>query len=404
MQINKSYLQQYADAFVLFEIATHGVDPRETVEGTSLRIKEDEGYKYLLYDECRAQLRKGEPYVDKILSFLPPTYGKNNLVYRMKRGELTQSLDDAGFEMLELALEYLYESDDDEVAFSQVAAVAGGQFDLLGFLFFLKNRNEYLPIRPQVFDSIFNLLGFNSDLAGHCTWEKYQQFNEWIKEVRAFLVLHVNAEMTLLDAHSFLWTIGTEDKGKRIKGFLNKTCEIVEHKQFGKGVIVQDEGDLIVAQFAGIERKFFKKDVDRSGLLTTLHSTATPVDDARFPEEINEENEEIIYEGAKKQVVVNAYERDPRAKEICKEYYIRRDGRIRCQICGFDFGEVYGPEYTNMIHVHHITPISEIGEEYAIEPTKDLIPVCPNCHMVLHAKRGISVEELKEKIRKRCTR
>ena len=400
MQINRSYLQKYTDAFILFEISTHGVDPRETVEGTSLRIKGDEGYKYSLYEECKDQLRRGKPYVDKILRFLPPTWNKNNLVYRMKGEELAQSLDDKGFEMLELALEYLYESDDDKVAFDQIVAAVGGQFDLLGFLFFLKDRNAYLPIRPQVFDLIFNLLSFNSNLAGHCTWEKYQEYNEWIKEIRAFLSLYVNAEITLLDAHSFLWTLGTEDKGGIIKELLDKNYEIVEHKQFGKGIIVRDDGDLIVARFAGIDRKFLKKDVNRTGLLTILHHRATCADDARLPEEIDVEDQEIIYEGAKKQVIVNAYERDPRAKEICRDYYIRRDGRIRCQICGFDFGEVYGPEYTNMIHVHHITPISEIGEEYALEPTKDLIPVCPNCHMVLHAKGGASVEELRARLKR----
>ena len=60
----------------------------------------------------------------------------------------------------------------------------------------------------------------------------------------------------------------------------------------------------------------------------------------------------------------------------------------------------YGPEYANKIHVHHIIPVSEIGEEYVIDPITDLIPVCPNCHMVLHTGEGISVEELKKKVKK----
>lgn len=33
------------DAFALYEIATHGVDPRKTLEGTLMRTKKDEGYK-----------------------------------------------------------------------------------------------------------------------------------------------------------------------------------------------------------------------------------------------------------------------------------------------------------------------------------------------------------------------
>lgn len=48
--------------------------------------------------------------------------------------------------------------------------------------------------------------------------------------------------------------------------------------------------------------------------------------------------------------------------------------------------------------MHHIKPISEIGGEYVVDPVRDLVPVCPNCHMMLHSKaEGVySVEELKQ--------
>lgn len=64
-----------------------------------------------------------------------------------------------------------------------------------------------------------------------------------------------------------------------------------------------------------------------------------------------------------------------------------------CYIDSIAFGE----EFAGKIEVHHIKPISEIGEEYAVDPVRDLVPVCPNCHMMLHSKaEGVySVEELK---------
>ena len=115
--------------------------------------------------------------------------------------------------------------------------------------------------------------------------------------------------------------------------------------------------------------------------------------DCTLPEELNENIKYI--EGTSKTIVVNAYERNVKAKKACIEYY---GNDYKCQICGFKFADKYGAEFRNKIHVHHIKPISEIGKEYKIDPKKDLIPVCPNCHMILHSKgngQTYSVEEVK---------
>ncbi len=49
------------------------------------------------------------------------------------------------------------------------------------------------------------------------------------------------------------------------------------------------------------------------------------------------------------------------------------------------------------IEVHHIRPLSEIDEEVVVNPEKDLICVCSNCHRMLHRFRNymVSVEELR---------
>jgi 5-methylcytosine-specific restriction protein A len=48
--------------------------------------------------------------------------------------------------------------------------------------------------------------------------------------------------------------------------------------------------------------------------------------------------------------------------------------------------DVYGAIAETLIHVHHVKPISEVGESYMVDPISDLIPVCPNCHAVIHLK------------------
>lgn len=64
-----------------------------------------------------------------------------------------------------------------------------------------------------------------------------------------------------------------------------------------------------------------------------------------------------------------------------------------------DFGEKYGDLGKGFIHVHHIVPLNKIGQEYMVDYKKDLIPVCPNCHAMLHRRvngKEVSVEELKK--------
>lgn len=101
---------------------------------------------------------------------------------------------------------------------------------------------------------------------------------------------------------------------------------------------------------------------------------------------------DFMREGGRERVTLNKYERNPKARAAC----IAAHGTA-CAVCGIDFGKAYGPEFVGKIEVHHIVPISEIGEEYVVDPVRDLVPVCPNCHTALHSKKdGVySIEELK---------
>ena len=97
-------------------------------------------------------------------------------------------------------------------------------------------------------------------------------------------------------------------------------------------------------------------------------------------------------EGKRISVVVNKFERDPRLRIECLEYF-----GPKCQICNFDFELVYGPIGKDYCHIHHIVPLSEIGNEHAVDPRNDLLPVCPNCHSMLHrTKPAMLPDELRK--------
>ncbi len=85
------------------------------------------------------------------------------------------------------------------------------------------------------------------------------------------------------------------------------------------------------------------------------------------------------FEGSVEKVLVNRYERDRRARVDCIQHY-----GTNCAVCEINFGEQYGSDFKGLIHVHHLKPISELGANYLIDPIKDLRPICPNCHAMVH--------------------
>lgn len=58
----------------------------------------------------------------------------------------------------------------------------------------------------------------------------------------------------------------------------------------------------------------------------------------------------------------------------------------RCAACGFDPLLIYGQQ-ADIIEVHHIEPVSLLEQPRAYCPEKDLIPLCPNCHRLIHSRR-----------------
>lgn len=106
------------------------------------------------------------------------------------------------------------------------------------------------------------------------------------------------------------------------------------------------------------------------------------------------QKEDVHLEGGLSRVEVNRYERDPINRQLC----LIANGYV-CRICGFDFEKTYGEIGYHFINVHHIVPISKSQEKYEIDPVIDLIPVCPNCHAMLHkSDPPYSPDELKKKL------
>ncbi len=74
-----------------------------------------------------------------------------------------------------------------------------------------------------------------------------------------------------------------------------------------------------------------------------------------------------------------------------------------CHVCSMDFLKVYGELGKGFIHIHHLAPQNIQKNNYKVNYKTDLIPVCPNCHAMLHRKykgKHLSIDELKNLIQR----
>lgn len=96
--------------------------------------------------------------------------------------------------------------------------------------------------------------------------------------------------------------------------------------------------------------------------------------------------------------------RNQKLRDACIQYYKRLyGGHLICECCGFDFATHYDID-DDYIEIHHRTPFSQTEGEHEVDAETDLVPLCANCHrMIHHLAKGqgncITVDELKKRLK-----
>ena len=115
-------------------------------------------------------------------------------------------------------------------------------------------------------------------------------------------------------------------------------------------------------------------------------------------QDVNQEeivNADRYCEGAVTTIAVNRFERNAFARSACIQTY-----GYKCYACGINLEDIYGERAKDFIHIHHTVPLAKVRKEYYVDPIKDLKPLCPNCHAVLHRyKPALTIDELKQIIK-----
>jgi len=455
---------------------------------TSAFIDTAENYKYSVYDEARENLGQkwwkpediGTGKIQQSVSSAIKTRVNhsfqmiaNNLVDWRKKDDFAKTGKNKN---LETTLFNFYKSKiSDQQAF-ETFIDEKLSYQFIAYLFFIKDRNRFMPISQVKFDEIFEIIGLPSFKTSHnLSWDNYSNYLDLIKQVRDFLKTK-DKNATLLDAHSFLWILGNQmrvtTKETQAKPSLETNVKQENHVTIPKDIfsksselnslewteILQNEKltnelDLAIFQtlYSFQDHKAYASQVAliletthpplnleigryakriaehydinftarsaekfkfwdlffngwdegtkfvwqlRPELVEALIATGLTGDET-YPDELPTENTEELFEGIKRSVIVNSYERNSKARQLCVKHW-----KAICAVCSFDFEKTYGEIGKGFIHVHHLTPVSQIGKVYQVDPINDLIPVCPNCHSMLHKQEPpLTIDELKSRLK-----
>ncbi|WP_420180412.1 HNH endonuclease [Paenarthrobacter sp. TA1.8] len=86
-------------------------------------------------------------------------------------------------------------------------------------------------------------------------------------------------------------------------------------------------------------------------------------------------------EGLQYEVLTTRYERSRSNRAAA----IAVHGRT-CAVCEFNFDSSYGALAEGYVEIHHLVPVSRMGESRTVDPVSELIPLCSNCHRMAHRR------------------
>lgn len=207
------------------------------------------------------------------------------------------------------------------------------------------------------------------------------------------------------NAGSLLYTMANTDEYK--KKIFFQYIEVLSHEKAKVQFYVNNEPITSLEQWPEIWRFFNCRIVllpipevkDESELLNVLsdwmtHCISLVLSLLTIEETVSDMEQIAQQEGNVRELLSKRYERSRINREIC----LAHKG-YSCSVCGFNFLTTYGQLGKDFIEVHHTTPVSEMGDNYTIDIDRDLVPVCSNCHSMIHRKKPpLTVEELKAMI------
>jgi hypothetical protein len=280
--VQTKILERLFQAFIRFL-----AEKNETFKNfkSSIFIDREENYKYEVYEKAKERLEQkwwketdiGTGNIQEKVKNAINAIKNNNLVDWRKRDAFTNLPLSKSLETM-LFNFYKNKTRDSDV-FEKLLSL-GLSYQLIAYLYFIKDRNRYLPITQERFDEVFELIGIPEfKTSGNASWVNYIEYINIIKQVRDFLKTK-DSNVTLLDAHSFLYILVSQMKKSPFSSVPDITI-----KQPSNNVVNNLPDKQVQHQDNNIESETKKFSHDE-----------------QLAEEFSEEISEELFEGAKKKL------------------------------------------------------------------------------------------------------
>jgi len=258
-----------------------------------------------------------------------------NLVHYQQKLHFKKKID-GNVKKAEQLLYNIYRNDQDARSFDDAVAFWGGKYDLIAYLFFIKDDEKYLPISSSNFDERLALLDIPLKTARSCSSQNYFSFVQCMDTLRKYMEAYYGFKISLLDAHSVIWQLE----------FAKKYAAEAEEQNA--------DADLIRALHALLAQKnytyqgYSEKPIKRQKPLVLNGQTVYPRN--RF-------------------VALNALYRANHSCELdsSHESFIRKNSNDK------------------YMEVHHLVPMSRSEEfDVSLDREQNVICLCSNCHNEIH--------------------
>ncbi len=195
-------------------------------------VEKHENYKYEIIEDAKNQLllktwKENDIGSGTILKNVKNAINvkSNNLIDWRKKDDFKKLK--ANRENEKFLYDFFKSKIKDEIAFGNFVEI-GFSYQLIAYLFFIKNHQKYMPISQEKFDEIFSSINIDFKTSQNCSWKNYLEYNEIIKLFRKQLAQRFKTA-SLLDAHSFLWIYGfqldeSKEKNEQKQQIKNKNA------------------------------------------------------------------------------------------------------------------------------------------------------------------------------------